>query len=184
MPELFAPFRHRLVRSMGKRRRQCPCRLALSAVGTQQLEVAASHQGAPFLHQANRGAAERVRAPLRTIGNMVAEDGTGDVAIVGAGKITVQRAQNEFQSPPSLGGETHWLDWATASQSAPQPAGGGNTLFDCAGRTFRRLARARPPSRPRARAPAKPVRGLASPMTEWDSLGAYPKALGWKPAMA
>ena len=53
-----------------------------------------------------------------------------------------------------------------------------------AGRTLRKLASARPPSRPRARAPAKWVWDLASPMTELDSLGAYPKALGWKPAMA
>jgi hypothetical protein len=82
------------------------------------------------MHKTYRGAAERVRAPLRTIGNMVAEHGAGDFAVVGAGKITVQSAQNEFQSPSSLGGETHWLDWAAASQSAPQPTGGGNTLFE------------------------------------------------------
>ena len=130
MPELFVPFRHRLVRGLAQRRRPCRARLALPAVGTQQLEVSAAHQSAPFLHQADRGAAERVRAPLCTVGNIVAEHGAGDVAVVGAGKVAVQCAQIEFQSPSSLSGETHWLDWAAASQSAPQPACGGNTLFE------------------------------------------------------
>ena len=65
----------------------------------------------------------------RTTLKRVLED-AGDVAIAGAGKITVQRAQNEFQSPPALGGETHWLDWAAASQRTPQPPSGENTLFE------------------------------------------------------
>ena len=129
MPELFAPFGTGWSGAWASRR-PCPGRLALPAVGTQQLEVSAAHQGAPFVHQADRGAAERVRAPFRTIGHMVAGHGAGDFAIAGAGKITVQRAQNEFQSPPSLGGETHWLDWAAASQRTPQPPSGGNTLFE------------------------------------------------------
>ena len=93
---------------------------ASAAIGTEKTQVAAAHQGAAVLDEANREAAERMRPPRRISRYSFAEQDECDVAITYAGEIGIKRAQDELQASSPLRAECWWCCSGAPAQCTPK----------------------------------------------------------------
>ena len=103
---------------------------ASAAIGTEKTQVAAAHQGAAVLDEANREAAERMRPPRGISRNSFAEQLEGNVAISDAGEIGIEGAQDELQASSSLRAECWWRCSGASAQCTPKLASGVDAVLE------------------------------------------------------
>jgi hypothetical protein len=103
---------------------------AFAAIGTEKTQVAAAHQGAAVLDEANREAAERMRPPRCISRNSFAEQDECDVAITDAGEIGIKRAQDKLEASLPLRAECWWCCSGASAQCTPKSASSVDAVLE------------------------------------------------------
>ena len=103
---------------------------ACAAIGTEKAQVAAAHQCAAVLDEADREAAERMRPPRCVPRDAVAEESRGNFAISDPGEVCVERPQDKLEASSPLRAECWWCCSGAPAQCTPKLASSVDAVLE------------------------------------------------------